>query len=64
MLKPLKDEVARCRGVGCNNKDICKRHLTIALDSSKTPRYEYRVRSYYQTLQTPSGECKHFKGND
>ena len=33
MQHPLPNDNARCVGTGCDKKNICQRHLSIALDT-------------------------------
>ena len=33
MQHPLHNDTARCVGTGCDKKNICQRHLSIALDT-------------------------------
>lgn len=34
MSVPLSDETARCIGEICDKKNVCQRHLSIALDNT------------------------------
>ena len=54
MIKPLNADMDRCYGVGCVQKENCKRFLTMRIDDMYGPR----LLSYNTTLLQDDGSCE------
>ena len=56
MINPLYADQERCYGVGCVQKESCKRFLTIRIDDQYGPR----LLSYTSSLVLDDGSCEDF----
>jgi hypothetical protein len=56
MNKPLNADMERCYGVGCAQKENCKRFLTMRIDAE----YGQRLLSYTSSLVLDDGSCDDF----
>jgi hypothetical protein len=54
------DDIARCYGHGCAQKENCRRFLTLPLDDKYDDEHGYRVRSYQSSFHAKgfTSECE------